>query len=84
MARPDSPFPDLSFRRVLFDPTAISRAAWQVDKRGALPYIGLELGIAVISIIVGVETQPLAGVEIYAIGRLLMAASTLPSFTESA
>jgi len=58
MARPDSSFPDLSFRRVLFDPTAIPRAAWQVDKKGALPYVGLELGLAVISIIVGVKLNP--------------------------
>ena len=77
--------PDLSFGRILFDPTAIPRAAWQVDKKGALPYIGLELGLAGISLLAGLKTEePLTGIGMYTFCRLLLAASTSLSFIDPA
>lgn len=83
MASPDLSFgPDLSSGRVLIDPTALPRAVWQVDKRGALPYIGLELGLAGISLLAGLRTEePLTGIGIYAFCRLFLAVSTLPIST---
>ncbi len=69
--------PDLTFKRVLLDPTALTRSVWQIDKRAALIPASLELGLAVISFIVGVETNVLTAVETYALARLMLAASTL-------
>ena len=69
--------PDLTFKRLLFDPTAYPRLVWQIDKRAVLLPISLELGLVGVSVLVGIETDLLTGIKIYAIARLMLAASTL-------